>query len=158
MSTRTDAKAFARTLVVHEHMTYADASVASGIPVDTLKKWGAAEGWQKERDSSMSYANNVRAIKLALMQRVQSGLADPETDNAALTQLVFAWQKAEQAFPEHRYTQQKEDPQLKIQVALEVLEEVYAYFRETDTNVLAKFQGHTVALAKRMETKFGALA
>ena len=77
-ATRAEAMAEARRLVVQEGATYAEASTATGIPLATLQKRAATEEWQGQRDSSMSYDAQMRAIKAALAAGLVSG-ASPGT-------------------------------------------------------------------------------
>jgi len=154
VATRAEARDEARRLVVHEGASYAEAAAATGLPVSTVEKWGAADRWQDERNTQMSYGAQIRALKAGLLKRAMEAVeagGDP-------TQIVFAWKQAEAAYPEHRYAAvAKEDPKLRTRIAIEVVEELVAYLSETDRNALMVMQGHVEPFGRRLEAKYGAL-
>lgn len=143
MPTRDDAWEAARRLVVGEGATYAEAAEATGIPLSTLQKRAAAENWQKEREHALSYAAQVKLLKQkALDKALASG--DPQD--------MYAWQKIEAAWPEHRYTA-KADPRLRLQVGAEVLQLVVDVLTELAPNALAEIEPHIPALGAAWEER-----
>lgn len=144
----------ARRLVVAEGWTYAKAAEATGISASTISKRAAREEWQTERDSTMGYAAQVRAIKHQMSTRILDKLADPDLSAdgmKAVTQLIHAWKNAESAFPEHRYKQAEADPKAILGVALNVLERLVEYLAANDTNALAALEPHLEGFARVFE-------
>lgn len=151
MGRQEDARAHARDLVVHGGKTYAEAAEAAGVSLSSLQKWASAEEWQKLRASASGYEATVGELRGLALQRAMTALRDPKQD---ASQAIYAWKLADAASQRHGLT--KEDPQLRFTVALEVLEEFVAYFRDTDTNVLKLVEDHLRGLAERLEKKFAA--
>lgn len=152
MASRAEAWDEARRLVTHEGASYVEAAAATGIPISTLEKRAASERWQDQRDTQMSYAAQIRALKAGLLQKALDAMAAGQDP----TQITFAWKQAESAYPEHRYVPTKEDPKVRIRVAVEVVEELVAYLTETDRNALMVLQGHIEPFGRRLEAKYGA--
>lgn len=145
---RKEAMAEARRLVVQEGHSYAEASAATGIPESTLQKRGAAEGWMGQRQAATSYGDQVRALKAAALTAAK---ADPTN-----TQLLFAWERLERAWPEHRYHQEQSDPGLKLRLALEMLEELAAFLAEVSPAALAALQPHLTPFGARLQERYAA--
>lgn len=132
----------ARRLVVEEGWAYREVAEATGIPLSTLQKRGAAEDWQSQRELGASYTAQFRALKVAQLKRAQEG-GDP--------QAIYALLKLEAAFPEFRYARQGAvDAGTRRQLALEFLERVVAYLEAEDRNALAVLQPHLATLAERL--------
>lgn len=158
MATRSDAWAEAHRLVVHEGYSYTEAAEATGIPLSTLQKRAASEEWRQKRDVQMSYAAQVRTLKAGLLAqalKLMSPGADGEKppDPAAAAQLVYAWKQAESTYPEHRYGGQKDDPKVRLAVALEVLDALVAYLGRSDRAALTKLEPHLAPFARELEAR-----
>jgi hypothetical protein len=156
MPTRSDAFAEARRLVVHEGYSYSEAADVTGIPLSTLQKRAAGEDWQSARDVQMSYAAQVRSLKSSLLARAiaaMQGEGDKPPDPQAAAQLTFAWKQAESTWPEHRYTTQKEDPKVRLAIALEVLEELVDHFATVDRTLVTRMEPHLGGFAKALEKR-----
>ena len=151
MTTRSDAWAEARRLVVHEAATYPDAATATGIPVSTIQKRAAAEGWQADRDTQGSYSAQIRSLKAKLLERALAAASDPSLGDPS--QLVFAWKQAEAAFPEHRYRPQQDDPKARLTVMLDVVDELVAYLTDVDRNALTALAPHIVKFGEQFKAK-----
>lgn len=147
MPTRAEAWDVAKALVVRDGATYAEASSASGLPVSTIQKRAADEGWQADRETSVSYAATIKALKQGLLAKAMLALDAGED----ATQLVFAWKTAEATFPEHRYSPTKLSPGAKLAVAADLLDILVKYLSEHDTVALAKVQPHILEIGKRFE-------
>lgn len=146
----------ARRLVVSEECSYAQAAEATGISLSSIQKRAGAEGWQGQRDIAMSYTQQVRGMKAALLAKLVRLTQAEDADANQIASLTNAWTAQERAYPEHRYTQQKEDPQLRTSIAIEVLEEVVSYFRDADANLLAKLGPHIRPITTRLQKKYAA--
>lgn len=154
--TREAAREEARRLVVTEGFTYAKAAAATGIPRNTLEKYGATEGWHDQRHSAATYQATIRAAKAALLERLTVALGNPEVGGNEIAQLTHAWRQAELAFPEHRYVVQSEDPRMRLQVGAEVLQLVTEVLVEVDRNALTRIQPHLGTIAQRWEAAVAA--
>lgn len=146
----------ARRLVVAEGWTYAKAAEATGISASTISKRAAREEWQSERDTTMGYAAQVRAIKHQMSTRILDKLADPDLSAdgmKAVTQLIHAWKNAESAFPEHRYAQGdgEVDSRMRLAIAMAVLEDLVGYLRKHDRNALAALEPHLEGFGALLE-------
>lgn len=140
----------AKHLVVQEGASYGQAAEAAGLSLSTLQKRAATEGWQAQREAALSYADKVQRLKNRALDELLS-------DTALDSQKLFAWQKVEQVFPEHRYKKaDEEDPRLRIRTGLELLEELVAYLGEVDTVALDKLTPHLAPFAARLEKRYAA--
>jgi len=151
--TARDQWAEARRLVVAENYTYEEVANALNLPVSTIQKRAAREGWQDQRQASFGYAQTVRRLKALALQKALAAIeaAESADDIGKATQLLYAWQKTEQAYPEHRYVEQEVDPRLHLRVGLEVVEELVSFLVEVDRAALAAIQPHLVPFAQRLE-------
>lgn len=155
--TARDQWAEARRLVVQESYTYEQVADELGLPVSTVQKRAAREGWQDQRQASFGYAQTVRRLKALALQKALAAIEAAETadDIGKATQLLYAWQKTEQAYPEHRYVEQEVDPRLHLRIGLEVVEELVQFLVEVDRAVLAALQPHLAAFGQRLEARYG---
>ncbi len=155
MATRQEAQDEAKRLVVADGYSYAQAATATGIPLSTIQKWAAAEAWQKQRETSMSYGATVRAMKANVLAQLVTMSADPASDKNQLAQLSHAWRNLESAYPEHRYDK-KADPKVRLDVAAEVIEKLVAYLGKHDRNALTAVQPHIAPFAQEWEANAAA--
>lgn len=155
---RRDQWAEARRLVVAESYTYDQVAAELGLPLSTVQKRAAREGWQEQRQASFGYGQVVRRLKsIALAKALESIEAAESADELAkATQLLFAWQKTEQAYPEHRYVEAEADPQLHLKVGLEIIEDLVVFLTDADRSALAALQPHIAAFAERLESRHAA--
>ena len=149
MSTRRDAWDVARTLVVNEGRSYAEASAESGIPLSSLQKRAADEGWRDQQRTAVSYNARVRGLKDKYLQSLET-LLDASADANAIAQAAHAWRGIEQAFPEHRYAK-KSDPKVRLEIGGEVLRALIEYLSAHDTNALAAIEPHIEGFANVWE-------
>lgn len=150
-ATRQEARDEARRLVVAEGYTYAQAAEATGIPRDTLTKWGGAEGWMDQRKAGMSYTAQVRAMKAKLMTQITDLGAEPRNAQA-VAQLIHAWKSLETAYPEHRYDR-KADPRIRRDIGGEFLTFLVEFLGERDRNAVTAIEPHIEALAAAWEDR-----
>lgn len=157
-ATRRDLWAEARRLVVQESYTYDQAATELGLAVSTVQKRAAREGWQEQRQASFGYGQTVRRLKAIALDKAFRAMEDAKSsdDVVKATQLLYAWQKTEQAYPEHRYVEAVADPKLKLKVGLEVVEDLVEYLVEHDRAVLAALQPHLAPFAQRLEARHAA--
>ena len=102
----------------------------------------------------MSYSAQVHLAKDKALQRFLKELDNEKATADDLVKVGSIWRGIEAAYPEHRYSPTEVDPAEKLRIAMEVLEEVWHYFAETDTNLLASLRGHAQALASRLEARY----
>ncbi|MCA9640128.1 MAG: hypothetical protein KC492_05510, partial [Myxococcales bacterium] len=121
--TRAEAWHEARRLVVEEQWGYSEAAKAVGLPLSSLQKRAAREGWQNQRQADNSYHAQVRALKVAALKKA--------TENPGDAQAIYAWVKMEQAWPEHRYGG-AQDPATRRAAALEMFEALIDYLGDED--------------------------
>lgn len=145
--TAAEAAREAKRLVIDEGFTYAQAADATGIPVSTLQKRGAAEDWQGQRQSAASYSAQTRALKVALLQDA-AATKDP--------QKVYAWSVMEKAFPEHRYVKGTDDAGTRLAVGAEVIEALVEHLDQEDRPALTKLAPHLQSFAARWEKRCAA--
>lgn len=124
-------------MVVQDGATYRAAAQATGIPHATLEKRAARDKWQDQRKVTMSYSATARALKAALLERAEQAVRDDTMDANQVAQLIYAWTKAEQAYPEHRYQVAKEDPQAKVAIAADVINGFVEFLKKNDRAALA---------------------
>ena len=141
--TRREAWEEARRLVVQEKLSYAAAAEATGLSVSTLQKRAAAEAWQAQRETASTYGDQVRRLKVEALRAALADAGDP--------QKLYAWQQLEKAWPEHRYSTAKDDPKVRLEVLLGVIEGLVAYLGEHDRNALTALQPHIRAYAAWQE-------
>lgn len=156
--TQRDLWAEARRLVVSESFTYEQAAKELGLPLSTVQKRAAREGWQDQRAASFGYGQTVRRLKVLALEKALKGVEEAETadDVAKATQLLYAWQKTEQAYPEHRYAEVEADPKLLLKVGLEVVEQLVTFLVERDRSALAALQPHLTPFAQQLEARHAA--
>lgn len=149
MATRQQAFEEARRLVVAEGFSYADAATMTALPLSTLQKRAADEGWQKMRETASSYGTQVKAMKANLMERI-GNLTKADGDAQQIAQLIFAWKQMESAYPEHRYDK-KSDPKVKLQHGAEYLRFLVEFLAPRDRNAITALEPHIDALAAAWE-------
>lgn len=71
-------------------------------------------------------------------------------------QRYHAWVQVEKAWPEHRYGATEEDPKLRLNVGLELLEELVKFLAEVDPQAQAALKPHLVPFATRLEQRYAA--
>lgn len=136
----------AKRLVVAENMTYAQAAEATGVPVSTIQKTGAREDWMGQRQTRASYDATVGMLKAAALKKAMASM-DPQD--------IYAWQAIEKAYPEHR-RRSKDDPQVRMAVAVEIIEELVTFLGQNDRNALASVQPLIQPFAAHLEGKWAA--
>lgn len=153
--TRRDQWAEARRLVVCEQFSYAEAAEAAGVPLSTLQKRAAAERWQDQQDASFGYGQTIRRLKTISLKKALEQIESAESaeEIAKATQLLYAWQKTEQAYPEHRYTKPEADPRVKLAAGIETLEDLVAYLEVHDRSALMALQPHIRPFAEQLEAQ-----
>lgn len=149
-ATRREAQEEARRLYVNEGWSYEEAAAVTGIPKSTLEKKGSAESWTEQRETSMSYAAQIRAAKASLMASILTA-----TDNQERAQLVHAWRGMETAWPEYRYNA-KADPKQLLELAADVIRAFVEYLAAQDTNALAVLEPHIEPFAAHWEATHAA--
>lgn len=143
----------ARVLVVAEEWSYEDVARETGLSLSSLKKRAAAEEWQKQRKSSLSYAAMMRTIKANLAAQIHEAQSAGKSVDP---QSVFALTRLEASFPEHRYDDNKGlTPRKALAAKAEGLVELVEYLRAHDTNALAALEGHIEAFAAALEARHG---
>ena len=156
--TESQARAQARRLVV-AGASYEEAAAETGVPVSTLQKVGAREGWTKQRSTAADYLANAAAMKRLMMERCMAALAEA-TDTASLTaanQLHQQLLAMEKAFPEYRYGEQRADPKVRLGVAMEALELLVGeYLATRDRNAITALAPHITGFAAWYGERLGA--
>lgn len=151
---RQEAFAEARRLVL-EGLGYDAVAEAVGLPLSTIQKHAASEGWQKQREVKTRYSDQVRACKAGLLEMIMEFLPKCKTpeDLVRLAQLVNAWRSAEAAFPEHRYTTESDPKAAKLRrtVGIEVIEGLVELLSNEDPNALAVLHPHLSKWAEKIE-------
>lgn len=153
--TRAQAWEEARRMVTADGATYAQAAAAVGIPLATLQKRAATEAWQDQRGSRATYAATIRAVKTALLAKLQEKIDDSTTTGDELVKTMVAWQKAETAFPEHRYAAEGLSAAARRAVGAEVLELVVGHLADHDPATLERFRAHLVPIGQAWEASCG---
>lgn len=158
MLSHRDLWAEARRLVVQESYTYDQVATELDLPLSTLQKRAAREGWQEQRQANFGYGQVVRRLKSIALDRAYEAMEQAQSaeDIGRATQLLYAWQKTEQAYPEHRYAEAEEDPKARLKVGLEVVEQLVEYLVEHDRSALAVLQPHLVPFARQLEARHAA--
>lgn len=155
---RREVWAEARRLVVQERQSYAVVAEATGLPLSTLQKRAAKERWMDQQEVSFGYDQTVKSLKSLALKRAYAAFESAKDGDELLkaSQVLYAWKTAEQAFPEHRYTQVAEDPKARLAIQLETLELFVEHLTEHDRSALAVLQPHIVRLGERLEAAHGA--
>lgn len=133
-----DRYADARRLVTQEGASYAEAAEATGIPLSTLQKRGAAEGWLEKRDVSRSMEASREALRAAILDRTLALAQDPQSKPNEVAQLVHAWRGLEAV---SKGVSVLDDPAEREKVALEVIMALVEYLGEKNPTALAPLQG-----------------
>lgn len=138
-------------LVIHEGYSYSRAAEQAGISVSSVEKRAADERWQDQKRGATSYSATVRELKVLTAQKALEALQN--SDHGLAIQLSDRVRNLESAFPELRVQRSKDDPQLRREVLLEVLEGLSEYLSERDRAALAAFEPHFTAFAEWMEAR-----
>lgn len=128
----------AKSLVVNERVSYAEAAERTGIPLSTLQKRGAVENWMDKRQSTAAYADKVHQLKHRALDAANAAfeaLAAGQESGVDPIQLTHAWRTVETAYPEHRYATEA-DPKAKAAVATETLRLLVEYLVSKDKREL----------------------
>lgn len=139
--------------------TYQEAADATGIPLSTLQKTGARDGWQGQRTTAATYLDTAAAHKRLLMERSLALLQEAKSP-AEVTAAVQANQQLlamEKAFPEYRYGQEQAvTPGAKLQAATQVLGELVEYLGQHDRNACAAIERHVEGFVASRIDAYGA--
>lgn len=145
----------ARRLVTAEGASYAEAAQAVGIPLATLQKRAATEGWQDQRVGKASFTASMRALKAAMLSNLQSKVAANEISGDDVIKQTAALARLESAFPEHRYANEGLTPAARRAVGAELLELLVNYLADKDPVVLEAFRPHLIPVAQAWEASCG---
>lgn len=140
--TTAEAAAEARRLVIHEGYSYQEAAQATGIPLSTLQKRGAAEGWRGLRDSNASYNATVAKLKTDMLA-VAIESKDP--------QKLYAWLAVEKVYPASRYQPANTDGKVKLAIGAEVVTSLVDFIGKADRRALTILAPHLEAFAAHWE-------
>jgi len=144
-TTREEAWRIARLMVVEDGLAYADVAEQTGLPLSTLQKRAAREGWQDQRAHDLGYSAKVAAMKRqALADCIDAeGNVDP--------QKVYAWKAIEQVFPEHRYGETEDGNRFRSPHLVEFIEELVAYLEREDRTALEAVAPHVRPFVEQLE-------
>lgn len=150
--TRLAAWNLARDLVVQEGLTYAEVARRTGIPLSTIQKRATQEGWQGERETGVTYADQIRLLKRGALDRAKDALLAAKTPQElqAAAQLTHVWRGLEQAYPEHRYASGF-DAGAARELLGRVVVRIVEWFADHDPTALAALQPHLEPLAADLE-------
>jgi DNA-binding XRE family transcriptional regulator len=137
----------AEELYIIEGLTYDDAAKKTGISVQTLKKWGAAEGWAERKHEYRESLKSIRTNMTLLRQRLAAQAAtslDP--------QAIYALVRLQNAAVKDEKKTETADTADRPRIFLENLEFVAGVLKDQDPEglrVLAKNFDLLIAEFKR---------
>jgi transposase len=118
----------AEELYVVDGLTFEETAKETGVSVNQLKNWSAAEGWREKREEYRAAKKNIRSMMMTLRQNLAKEAA-ASTD----PQKIFAFIRLE-ALAEKKEKRQ-EGPALKIDrpaLFMEAIEFIAAFLKDND--------------------------
>lgn len=118
----------AEELYIVDGFTFEQTAKETGVSVNQLKNWAAAEGWREKREEYRKAKKDIRSTLLALRQKLAT-----EAAKDADPQKIFAFIRLE-ALAEKKEKRQ-EGPALKVDrpaLFMEAIEFIAAFLKDND--------------------------